>query len=109
MYQISTAAVVRITLASPNFGRILYSTMGSNQASEDDVTRLAGVIAERFESQLAGVVETIDSRILQHLQPIGRDIADLKDDVAAIKVAIKETNQDIHLLENRVDRLEAAL
>lgn len=84
--------------------------MGDKKYDEEALQRVADLVADRLISQFKTANESIDQIKLQvaKIPAIHDDITDLKNDMRAVKQAIKETNEDLRELEHRVDRLEAA-
>ena len=84
--------------------------MGDKKYDEEALQRVAELVAEQIASQLKTASESIEEIKLQmsKIPAIHDDTTDLKNDMKAVKHAIKETNEDLRELEHRVDRLEAA-
>lgn len=84
--------------------------MGDKKYDDEALQRVAGLVAEQIDGQLKAANESI-AEIKQQVAKIPAvhdDTTDLKNDMKAVKQAIKETNLDLRELEHRVDRLEAA-
>jgi archaellum component FlaC len=84
--------------------------MGDKKYDEEALQRMAELVAEQIISQFKTASESIEEIKLQmaKIPAIHDDTTDLKNDMKAVKQAIKETNEDLRELEHRVDRLEAA-
>lgn len=65
-------------------------------------------LIEYFDGKFSTLLENIDTKIAVRLAPLKSNVADLKDDMKIVKLAVKDTNHDLHLLERRVEKLEAA-
>jgi len=85
------------------------------RANEDNATaaelRRLGVLYEGMRDDIKSIVEAVKTiqPMLAEIPGIKNEVEVMSDDVKAIKAAIKDTNRDLHLLETRVDRLEAAI
>lgn len=84
--------------------------MGDKKYDEEALQRVAELVVEQIASQFKTASESIEEIKLQvaKIPSIHDDTTDLKNDMKAVKLAIKETNQDLRELEHRVNRLEAA-
>lgn len=84
--------------------------MGDKKYDDEALQHVADLVAEQIISQFKTATESIEEIKLQmaKIPAIHDDTTDLKNDMKAVKLAIKETNQDLRELEHRVDRLEAA-
>jgi uncharacterized coiled-coil DUF342 family protein len=84
--------------------------MSEGGDDNDAVRRVAELVAEQVNSQLKTALEALDEikRQVGKLPAIHDDVTDLKNDMKAVKQAIKETNADLHELENRVEQLETS-
>ncbi|HET7059845.1 MAG TPA: DUF2730 family protein [Candidatus Saccharimonadales bacterium] len=84
--------------------------MGDKKYDDEALQHVADLVAEQIVSQFKTALESIDEIKLQvsKIPAIHDDVTELKNDMKAVKHAIKETNQDLRELEHRVDRLEAA-
>jgi predicted nucleic acid-binding Zn-ribbon protein len=84
--------------------------MGDKKYDDEALQHVADLVAEQIVSQFKTATESIEEIKLQmaKIPAIHDDTTDLKNDMKAVKLAIKETNQDLRELEHRVDRLEAA-
>jgi peptidoglycan hydrolase CwlO-like protein len=84
--------------------------MGDKKYDEDALQHMADLVAEQIISQFKTATESIEEIKFQvaKIPAVHDDTTDLKNDMKAVKQAIKETNEDLRELEHRVNRLEAA-
>jgi len=84
--------------------------MGDKKYDDEALQRMADLVAEQIISQFKTANESIEEikQQVAKIPAIHDDTTNLKNDMKAVKLAIKETNQDLRELEHRVDRLEAA-
>lgn len=67
------------------------------------------VILEHFDDKFAILLENIEQSIEKKVRPIVQEeLVEIKEDIKTVKVAVKATNQDLQLLEQRVAKLESA-
>ena len=84
--------------------------MGDKKYDDEALQRVAELVAEQITSQFKTAIESIDEikRQVAKIPTIHDDVAELKSDMKAVKQAIKETNEDLRELEDRVIQLETA-
>jgi hypothetical protein len=85
----------------------MISTM--KRYDDNDLQRFGQIIAEQISSEFKTGFEAIEvmSRQVKRIPVIEQDIAELKSDMKAIRVAVTATNKDQHKLERRISRLES--
>jgi hypothetical protein len=83
--------------------------MGKKTYDEDDLQRIAKMLAEDMTSQLDILEENLDARIEKKMRKvIKEELVETRQDIKIIKAAVTDTNKDLHYLEKRISRLEAA-
>lgn len=84
--------------------------MSEGNFDEAAAQRVAELVAEQIASQFRTALESIDQIKLQvaKIPAIQDDIHELKNDMKAVKQAIKDTNTDLRELEHRVTELETS-
>ena len=84
--------------------------MGDKKYDDEALQRMADLVAEQIVSQFKTAIESIDEIKLQvaKIPAIHDDVAELVSDMRAVKQAIKETNQDLRELDERVTQLETS-
>ena len=84
--------------------------MGDKKYDDEALQRMAELVAEQITSQFQTAMESIEDikQQVAKIPAVHDDTTSLKNDMKAVKHAIKKTNQDLRELERRVDRLEAA-
>lgn len=84
--------------------------MSAGEYDDEALRRVAELVAEQLTSQLKTAAESIDQIKLQvaKIPAIQQDLHELKNDMKAVKQAIKDTNTDLRELDNRVTELETA-
>jgi uncharacterized coiled-coil DUF342 family protein len=84
--------------------------MSEGNYDDEALRRVADLVAEQIVSQFKIAMESIDEIKLQvaKIPAIHDDVAELVSDMRAVKQAIKETNQDLRELDERVTQLEAS-
>ena len=78
--------------------------MGDNDFKQVETERLAAILAEQFESQLATAVENFDDRIKYHLAPIKSSVANLESDMSTVKLVLTDTSKDVRKLQINADK-----
>jgi uncharacterized coiled-coil DUF342 family protein len=83
---------------------------GDKKYDDAALQRVAELVAEQIVSQFKTAIESIDEikRQVAKIPTIHDDTTELKSDMKAVKQAIKETNEDLRELEDRVIALETA-
>ncbi len=69
--------------------------MSDAKYTDDDLQRFVGRMDERFESQTALLLESVDALLDKRLKPIEADIQELKTDMKTVKAIVTETNRDL--------------
>lgn len=84
--------------------------MSGGDYDEEALGRVAELVAEQIASQFKTALESIDQIKLQvaKIPAIQDDLHELKNDMKAVKQAIKDTNADLRELDRRVTELETA-
>ncbi len=84
--------------------------MGDKKYDDEALQRVAELVAEQVSSQLKTALESLDEIKFQvaRIPSIYDDLTELKNDMKAVKQAIKETNKDLRELDARVTDLETA-
>lgn len=84
--------------------------MSEGKYDDEALQRVADLVAEQIVSQFKTAMESIDEIKLRvaKIPAIHDDVAELVSDMRAVKQAIKETNQDLRELDERVTQLEAS-
>ncbi len=84
--------------------------MSEGNYDDEAMQRMADLVAEQIVSQFKTAMESIDEIKLQvaKIPAIHDDVAELVSDMRAVKQAIKETNQDLRELDERVTQLETS-
>jgi archaellum component FlaC len=84
--------------------------MSEGKYDDEALQRVAALVAEQIASQFKAAVESIEQINLQvaKIPAIQDDLHELKNDMKAVKQAIKDTNTDLRELDNRVTELETA-
>ncbi len=84
--------------------------MSAGEYDDEALRRVAELVAEQLTSQLKTAAESIDQIKLQvaKIPAIQQDLHELKNDMKAVKQAIKDTNTDLRELDSRVTELETA-
>ncbi|HVI60755.1 MAG TPA: hypothetical protein VM535_01220 [Candidatus Saccharimonadales bacterium] len=85
--------------------------MSAGEYDEEALRRVADLVAEQIASQFKTAIESIDQIKLQvaKIPAIQEDLHELKNDMKAVKQAIKDTNSDLRELDNRVAELETSV
>lgn len=66
-----------------------------------------GILLEHMDDGLKTLLENIDAMIENKVRPIVQEEhIEIKQDMAMVKAVVKETNHDIHNLQQRITRLE---
>lgn len=82
--------------------------MGKKTYDEDDLSRVANMVAEKIEDRIDLLEENMEMMIERKVRPIVQEeLVDVKQDISLIKSAVTDTNRDLHKLERRVTKLEA--
>ncbi|HVV25916.1 MAG TPA: hypothetical protein VHC21_02705 [Candidatus Saccharimonadales bacterium] len=78
--------------------------------NDDAARRVAELVAEQLSGQLKTAQEAIDEIKFQvgKIPAMQDDLNELKNDMKAVKQAIKDTNLDLRELESRVSQLETS-
>lgn len=84
--------------------------MSEGSYDDEALQRVADLVAEQIVSQFKTALESIDQIKLQvaKIPAIQDDLHELKNDMKAVKQAIKDTNADLRELDARVTRLETS-
>lgn len=85
--------------------------MSKGEYDDEALQRVADLVAEQIVSQFKTALEAIEQ--IKHqtdsIPAIQNDIDELKNDMKAVKQAIKETNEDLRGLDTRVEQLETSV
>lgn len=79
--------------------------MSSNN-SQTEAEHLASIVMEKFQDELATLLENIDSRISHQLTPVNDKLSQLSEDSETIKAAVTATNKDLQALDIAVGNVE---
>lgn len=84
--------------------------MSAGEYDDEALRRVADLVAEQIVSQFKTAIEAIDQikRQTSNIPAIQDDIDELKNDMKAVKQAIKDTNLDLRELDGRVGQLETS-
>jgi uncharacterized coiled-coil DUF342 family protein len=84
--------------------------MSAGKYDDDDLMRIAELVAEQMISQIKTELESIDEikKRVSGIPEMQDDITELKSDVKAVKHAVKDTNTDLRKLDHRVTQLETS-
>ena len=84
--------------------------MSEGEYDDEALRRVAELVGEQIISQFKTAFESIDVIKAQvaKIPAIQDDIIELKNDMKAVKQAIKDTNTDLRELDGRVSHLEAS-
>jgi len=81
----------------------------SKTYDEDDLKRVAAIVAENIVTRIDTMEENMDARIESKVrQVVNEELAEVRQGIKIIKAAVTDTNKDLHLLEKRVSRFKAA-
>lgn len=84
--------------------------MTKKSYDEDDLKRVASLMAEEIGSRIDALEENIEIIIERKVRPIVQEeLVEVKEDIHLIRAAVRETNKGLHVLEKRVARLETNL
>ena len=65
-----------------------------------------GAISEHMDHKIAVAIENFETIIDRRLEPIQESIRTIKDDMSAIKAAVKDLNNEVQNHEQRIENLE---
>ncbi|HVV66532.1 MAG TPA: hypothetical protein VHB72_00470 [Candidatus Saccharimonadales bacterium] len=84
--------------------------MSAGEYDNEALQRVADLVAEQIVSQFKTAMEAIEQikRQTSNIPAIQNDIDELKNDMKAVKQAIKDTNTDLRELDGRVEQLETS-
>jgi hypothetical protein len=85
--------------------------MNTNTYTDDDLRRVVGIVNEQIDDKLDLLLEVVSDmqQKVNALPRIETEIAELKADMKVVKAAVTDTSRQVHDIDRRVTRLEAAV
>jgi len=83
--------------------------MDKKTYGEDDLGRIARMLTEDIVARIDAMEKNVDAHIENKMRRVvNEELAEVRQDIKIIKAAVTDTRKDLHHLEKRVSRLEAA-
>jgi predicted transcriptional regulator len=83
--------------------------MSDKKYSDEDLRRIASIITEDMISRIDALEEGMDILIEKKVRTVMQEeFTPVRQDIELIKIAVTETNRDVHKLDLRVAKLESA-
>jgi hypothetical protein len=85
--------------------------MNTNTYTDDDLRRVVGIVNEQIDDKLDLLLEVVSDmqQKVNALPRIETEIAELKADMKVVRAAVTDTSRQVHDIDRRVTRLEAAV
>ena len=73
---------------------------------DERIYMIFDTIIEHMDHKFEQLIEAMDMMIDRKLQPVANDVATLKIDIETVELVVKETNQNVRDLKQRVTKIE---